>query len=287
MEAAQELFKLGDTEAGISAIYAIIDLATGYGIDLGIDPVEYRMEAARKIAKLGDSEAATNVLMVLVENEDGRFDASDRMEAARMITELANDYGTEAVQEIVKLRAINALTSLAEEDFDDDYVRMEVAQEIAKLGDTAAAINAFTALVQDDWFDERLRMRAAQEIAKLGDTAAAVNAFTALAQDGFINDDLRVEASREIAKLGDSVSAIMAYANMVEQAIVKFVAAYDPLEAAQKSANLYDRVSEIMAYTNLPADDIFVVEYSQRMERQALRRLETAREALQKLLKML
>ena len=153
-EVGQELIKLGDTPEGVDAIHVVIALATDFGIDLGINVVDYHMDSARKIANLGDTEAGIAILMSFVENKDCRFQYEDFKYAMEVITELG---GTSALMSLIENK----------DDRFDDESRIWAMQIIAEFGDTVTTARAFIALVKDDCINRSVLESAQQNLSQL------------------------------------------------------------------------------------------------------------------------
>ena len=154
-EAAQEILKMGNTVAGVSGINAVLYFASEYGIDMGFDEVEYRILTAERMAKSGEVEDAVAVLNVIAENEDEKYNRSDRWNAAFTLSEVGDN-----------VAAAKAFFSLAvDDDIDaDDQDRLDAALKVAELGSREMASEALTS-VAEECDQEEVRVKAAKELA--------------------------------------------------------------------------------------------------------------------------
>ena len=154
-EAAQEILNMGNTAAGVSGINAAFYFASEYGIDMGFDEVEYRIRAAETMAKAGNIADAVAVLNVVSENEDEKYNRSDRWNVASTLSEVGDNAA-----------AAKAFFSLAvDDDIDaDDQDRLDAALKVAELGSREMVSEALTS-VAEECDQEEVRVKAAKELA--------------------------------------------------------------------------------------------------------------------------
>ena len=160
--AEQDIIKMGDTVAGVSAIRAVIYSARERGIDAGFTEADYRIESAERVAKAGKIAEAVTVLKVITESGEDEYDYSDRRNAAVTLS----DIGDAAA-------AAKAFLSLAVDDDPDaeDQDRLDAALKVAELGDWEMAREALLS-VAEECDREEVRLKAAIEVASFMDDGA-------------------------------------------------------------------------------------------------------------------
>jgi tetratricopeptide (TPR) repeat protein len=208
VDAAQHILGMGPTIAGMDAIDQVLDLAQEIGIELGIEPDEYRVDSAVKIAESGNVEAGTQALLELSKNYErsiwSRYQAARALASLGQIDEAAAAYesftedisgtdrhdllggqcGKTMIGEIAELGSVNALTNLLEVagEYNDHWA----ADAINAIADTEDLNTAIVALKEatESKLPLPYQMLAISKIAALGDIGTAnelLNAVTEVA----------------------------------------------------------------------------------------------------------
>ncbi len=160
--AEQEIIKMGDTVAGVSAIRAVIYFAGERGIDAEFTEAEYRISAGERMAEAGKIAEAVTVLKVITENNKDEYDHADRWNAAVMLSNIGDNAA-----------AAKAFWSLAVDDDlnAEDQDRLDAALKVLELGDWEMASEALLS-VAEECDREEVRLKAAIEVASVMDEGA-------------------------------------------------------------------------------------------------------------------
>ncbi|MCY4418011.1 MAG: hypothetical protein OXE87_17125 [Chloroflexi bacterium] len=203
-------------------------------------------------------DEAVTFLLELVNDLSNELESLRRIEAASIAAKLGGDAA-----------AIEALVELAEGFAVESYAgaaRLEVAREVAKLGDAESSVEILAAICEDDDLGWDEREEAAQEILRMGDTGHGVSGINAVL---YFANESGVDMGIDEAEYRTSAAERMAEAGQIEAAVeVLKVITQDGVwsehnrfsrvnrwNAAVTLSNLGDESAAAKAFFSLAVDD--------------------------------
>ena len=214
-------------------------------------------------------EETIKFLLELVTDLDVDFGTDQRIQAASRAAALGS---TDA--------AVAALVELTESMAGDPYTgaaRLEIAREVAKLGDAESCVGILAAICEDDDLEWEERNEAAQEISGMGDTVAGVSGINAVlyfaneggVDMGFDAGERRILAAERMAKAGQTEDAVEVLKVITEKGVWPEDDKYNRMDrwnAACTLSAVGDSAAAAKAFLSLAVDDDPDAEDQERLE---------------------